>query len=62
MFIPLLLVIGLAVYLLWDHPNKGRLTVSGHNKDEAIELLKRRYINGEIDEETYEKMRRTINE
>lgn len=62
MFIPVLLVIGLAVYLLWDNPSRGRLTIPGHNKDEAIELLKRRYINGEIDEETYVKMKRTINE
>jgi uncharacterized membrane protein len=56
MFLPILLVIGLVVYLLWDHPKHGRLTMAGHKQDEAIELLKRRYIRGEIDEETYFKI------
>lgn len=60
MFLPILLVIGLVVYLLWD--NKGKLPVAGSGKDEAIELLKRRYINGEIDEDTYVKMKRKISE
>ena len=62
MFLPVLLVIGLVVYLLWNNPNHSNLSMIGHQKDEAIELLKRRYINGDIDEETYEKMKRTINE
>jgi uncharacterized membrane protein len=36
--------------------------MAGHKQDEAIELLKRRYIRGEIDEETYFKMKRIITE
>ena len=65
MFILLLLAIGLVVYLFWYHPGQSYMPVNRYSRDEtdrAIDLLKRRYINGEIDEETYDKLKRTINE
>lgn len=49
------ILIALVVYLFYK--NKG---MDFSNKNEAEERLKERYINGEIDEETYLKMKRTI--
>ncbi|MHB1314200.1 MAG: SHOCT domain-containing protein [Christensenellales bacterium] len=45
----------LAYFLLKDRKHKAD---AGGDAEEA---LKRRYINGEIDEETYYRMKRTIN-
>ena len=62
MFLPILLLIGLIAYIFWNNPGYSRLTARSHANDDAVELLKRRYINGEIDEETYRKIKRIINE
>lgn len=62
MFLPILLLIGLIVYIFWDSPRYSRLTARKLASDDAVELLKRRYIKGEIDEETYRKIKEIINE
>ena len=54
MFLPLI-VIGAVLYYLVE--NK-RSFVSSNNK--PLDQLQERYINGEIDEETYRKMKRVI--
>ncbi len=48
--------VGIAAYFLIK--NK-KIDISG--KSEAEETLKRRYVSGEIDEETYLKMKENIN-
>lgn len=49
------ILIGLAVYYLVK--NDGQAHSRNKNKKDAIEILKLRYVNGEIDQETY---RRTL--
>lgn len=53
MTIPLLLI-GLVVYLLLRE--KGDFTQRRQTGDDSSELLKSRYVKGEVDEETYKKM------
>ena len=53
----LVAVVALVVYIL---VRDKKIKLSGNS--EAEETLKRRYVNGEIDEETYLKMKRTINQ
>lgn len=53
MTIPLLLI-GLVVYLLLR--DKGDSFQHKQTGDDSTELLKNRYVKGEIDEETYKKM------
>ena len=54
MMILLLALIGFAVYYFYKNSDK---TENKSTKKDSIELLKLRYVNGEIDEETY---RRTL--
>jgi uncharacterized membrane protein len=50
-----LAIIGVILYFVFR--NKGDWTNKDSQKpDESVELLKQRYINGEIDEEQYKKM------
>lgn len=55
--IGLLIIVILAYVVLKD--GKG-FNFEKQNKDTSIEMLKLRYINGEIDEETYTKMLKII--
>ncbi|MBE0451597.1 MAG: SHOCT domain-containing protein [Clostridia bacterium] len=51
------IIIGLIFYQLYGNPMKGHTAQSGTN---AENILKERYIRGEIDEETYKRMKDTI--
>ena len=55
MLVPILLVV-LVYYLLTS--DKKRISIN--SQDNAESILKERYVNGEIDEETFRKMRSVI--
>lgn len=55
MLIPILLVV-LVYYLL----TSDKKSISIKSEDNAESILKERYVNGEIDEETFRKMRSVI--
>lgn len=55
MIIPIA-VIGLVVYYLF----KGSGNLPNLNKNNPNELLKERFVNGEIDEQTYLQMKETL--
>ena len=58
MMILFLLIIGIGVYFLVK--NNGRLAFSEQNKDKSVEILKQRYVNGEIDDEEYKRMSKIL--
>jgi putative membrane protein len=51
------IIIGLIIYQFYGNTNKEHTAHSGTN---AENILKERYIRGEIDEETYKKMKDVI--
>jgi uncharacterized membrane protein len=55
MLVPILLIV--LVYLLFSD---GRKNIYIKGEDNAESILKERYVNGEIDEETFRKMRSVI--
>jgi uncharacterized membrane protein len=55
MILPIL-VIGLVLYYVF----KGSRNLSNFNNNDPAEILKARYVNGEIDEQTYLEMKETI--
>lgn len=55
MILPIL-VIGIVLYYVF----KGSKNLSNLNNNDPAEILKVRYVNGEIDEQTYLKMKETI--
>lgn len=58
MFIGLLLL-GVGAYFLFF--NKSSSKIQFPNSKNAEEILKERFVNGEIDEETFKKMKITLN-
>lgn len=56
MFLFPILIIGIGYYLL----KEGKINLESKNNNSASNRLDERYINGEIDEETYKKMKKTI--
>ena len=56
LFVPILLAV-LIYYLVANKKMPSPLMMK---KDEALEKLKIRFVNGEIDEETYIKMKETL--
>jgi len=57
MFIGLVVIV-LGYYFYTQHQNN----VAGSSKGEdALDVLKMRYVNGEIDEDVYQKMKKTLN-
>lgn len=58
MFILILLVVGVVVYFLVANRNGSNIRFPGRKTPEDI--LKERFVNGEIDEETYIKMKETL--
>jgi uncharacterized membrane protein len=58
MMILFLLIIGIAVYLLVK--NSGSLASGGQTRDKSIDILKQRYVNGEINDEQYARMLKII--
>ncbi|HAS74804.1 MAG TPA: hypothetical protein DCS67_11730 [Clostridiales bacterium UBA8960] len=58
MFILLIIVVYIVYEIIWK-----KKSVSTENfAESANEILKKRYIQGEIDEEMYQKLKKTINE
>lgn len=60
MMILSLLIIGIVVYLLFK--NHRDLTIAKQSRDESIEILKQRYVNGEINDEEYKRMIKIISD
>jgi putative membrane protein len=59
MFIGFILLIGVGAYFLFF--NKSNSKIQFPNSKSAEETLKERFVNGEIDEETFKKMREILN-
>jgi len=55
-FVGILFVLGL-IYFFGDHKKFSNILRQG---DSAEDILKMRYVKGEINEETFEKMKKTI--
>lgn len=58
MFILGIAIIAAVVYLIVKPGHQHGIFPTGSN--EAEQILKKRFVSGEIDEETYKKMRRTL--
>lgn len=58
MMILFLLILGIAVYFLVK--NSGSFAFGGQTKDKSIEILRQRYVNGEIDDEEYARILKVI--
>lgn len=56
-----LVLAGLAVYLLLSKSGK-RIGDWPKSGEDPVELLKKRYVNGEISEEEYKKILKTVSE
>lgn len=54
-----LLLIGITVIVLLA-VHLSRRTHTGYDSDEAMDLLKKRYANGEIDRDTFERMSKDL--
>ncbi|MEL7647886.1 MAG: SHOCT domain-containing protein [Sedimentibacter sp.] len=54
------IVIGLLIYYMYK--NNAQTSIDAPKRSNAEEILKERYVSGEIDDETYEKMKKTIKE
>lgn len=55
-----LLVFGLIVTLIWFLIRKGSDSTTGSSGESSLEILKKRYARGEIDEEQYRRMKKEI--
>jgi len=60
MMILIWVIIGFGIYYFMKN-NTGSCCSTNKNKKNPEEILKERFINGEIDEETYLKMKNTLN-
>ena len=60
MMILLLVLIGFAVYYMTK--NGGQAENRDKSKKDSIEVLKLRYVSGEIDEETYRRTLKVLND
>ncbi len=61
MFLLWLVLIGGALYLIFSKSGK-RTGNPAKTGEDPVELLKKRYINGEITDEDYKKMLKIVNE
>lgn len=55
-----LLVLGLIVTLIWFLIRKGSESRTDSSGESSLEILKKRYARGEIDEEQYRRMKKEI--
>jgi uncharacterized membrane protein len=53
------LIVGYGIYYLFE--NGGRADFNRHNNKNSVEVLRQRYANGEIDDETYKRMLKVLN-
>lgn len=51
-----IILIGVAVYYFSQNKEFGNM----NNKSDALDKLKERYVNGEIDEEEYKRMKKNL--
>lgn len=56
-----ILLIGLVVWLVVNQNNKNKQNNSYLNSESAIDILKKRYANGEILKEEFEKIKSDLN-
>lgn len=47
-------------YLVYDYLKKNNVSSGTQENGSAMEVLKQRYVNGEIDEETFQRLSKTI--
>jgi len=59
MMILILVLVGFTVYYLTK--NNGQAESKQKNKKDAVDILKLRYVNGEIDQETYKRTLEVLN-
>jgi len=55
-----LIIIGL--YFYYIHNNTETLNINSKKVDDSMEILKQRYVRGEIDDESFERMKKIIKE
>jgi uncharacterized membrane protein len=60
MMILFLLIIGIAIYILMRKNEWAAFGKQAHDK--SVEILKQRYVNGEIDDEEYKRMSKMPND
>ncbi len=58
MMIILWVLIGVGIYLVLK--SNGKIDFGNNSQSDPEEVLKKRYVNGEIDDETYSKMLKTL--
>lgn len=54
------IILGLFIYFLYK--NNESLNITQQKGNSSMEVLKQRYVKGEIDDETFEKMKKIIQE
>lgn len=57
-----LLIVGLIITLIWFLIKKGGESSTNPSDESSIEILKKRYARGELDEEEYRRIREEITE
>lgn len=57
-----LLILGLIVTLIWFLIRKGSESTLKSDNETSLEILKKRYARGEIDEEEFRRMKKEISE
>lgn len=61
MFFWLILIV-CVIWAIWFFGKEGKIFPSENQKDEAIDILKRRFAKGEIEEEEYEERKAVLEE
>lgn len=59
MMIFIVLIIGFGIYYIYK--NSGNVNLNRYNEKNSEEVLKLRYVDGEIDDETYKRMLKILN-
>lgn len=57
-----LLILGLIITLIWFLIQKGAGSSQSSNDDSPLDIVKKRYARGEINEEEYRKMKKEIDQ
>ncbi len=54
------IILGLFIYYLYK--NNDSLNITSRKDNNSMDILKQRYVKGEIDDETFERMKKIIQE